>query len=392
MKVLVTGIGAISAIGNDVNENLHALIHEQCGIKSIQIDDLKRQILAAPVGLSNEELSSECGVSNEVSRTSLLGIKAAKECWENNTFSPNLRTGFISGTSVGGMDRSEVFYRAYLADQQPDFSVLKYHDSGNTTEVIANSIGQFDYVNTLSTACSSGSNAVMQGARLIRAGILDRVIVGGVDALTQFTISGFTSLMIYNEGICKPFDEDRNGLNLGEGAGFLLLESEACQKQTGNEVLGEIGGWGNTADAFHQTATSPEATGAVLAMTKALNKANLLPKAIGYVNAHGTGTKNNDLTESIALKTVFGEFIPPFSSTKSYTGHTLAASGAIEAVYAILTLKHQTLFPNLHFEKVIHETGLTPVEEKTEVSGVTAVLSNSFGFGGNCTSLVLGKL
>lgn len=389
MRVLVTGIGVVSAIGNNVNENLQSLVNEQCGIREVESKDLKRKLLAATVDLSNEDLLFGNESIEGCSRTSLLGLKAAKECWANNQFSNEIKTGIISGTSVGGMDKTELFYRDYLKETASDFSPLQYHDSGNTTEVIANALGKFDYVNTLTTACSSGSNAIMQGARLIQAGVLDRVLVGGTDALTQFTISGFTSLMIYNEGICQPFDENRNGLNLGEGAAFLLLESETCQKQSKNEVLGEIKGWGNTADAFHQTATSPDAKGAVLAMNKALKTADLKPETIGYVNAHGTGTKNNDLTESIALQTIFNHQVPPFSSTKSFTGHTLAASGAIEAVYSILALKHQKLFPNLHFESVIEETGLTPVKNTADAQDLRAVLSNSFGFGGNCTSLVI---
>lgn len=389
MRVLVTGIGVVSAIGNNVNENLQSLLNEQCGIREVELKDLKRKLLAATVNLSNKELLSDNECVSDYSRTSLLGLKAAKECWGNNHFSDKIKTGIISGTSVGGMDKSELFYRDYLKTEAGDFTALQYHDSGNTTEVIADALGKFDYVNTLSTACSSGSNAIMQGARLIQSGMLDRVLVGGTDALTQFTVSGFTSLMIYNDGICQPFDENRNGLNLGEGAAFLLLESEACQQESKNEVLAEIKGWGNTADAFHQTATSPDAKGAVLAMDKALKTANLKAETIGYVNAHGTGTKNNDLTESIALKTIFNNQVPPFSSTKSFTGHTLAASGAIEAVYAVLALKHQKLFPNLHFEEVIQETGLEPVKNTTDTKDLKAVLSNSFGFGGNCTSLVI---
>ena len=389
MKVFVTGIGVVSSLGNNASENFASLKGEKTGISKFYESNLDRNLYAGLVNLSNQELAELCGYSNtDISRTSLLGLLAVKECWGNNQLSSDLRTGLISGTSVGGMDKTEIFYRNKLNNEPADFKDLQYHDSGNTTEKIADVIGFSGYVNTISTACSSGSNAIMNGARMILADKLDRVIVGGVDALTQFTISGFSSLMIYNEELCKPFDENRQGLNLGEGAGFLLLESEESQKNTQNTILGVVDGWANTADAFHQTATSPMADGATLAMNGALEKANLTANAIDYVNAHGTGTKNNDLTESVALKNVFGDNIPAFSSTKAYTGHTLAASGAIEAVFSILALQNKVIYPNLRFTDCISETALVPQKEFQTVNKIEHIMSNSFGFGGNCTSLV----
>ncbi len=392
MNIYVTGIGAISSIGLTVDEHFDALISRKHGIQPTKIAGLDRELLAAAVPLSDQELNQRCNAEvGRVSRTSLLGILAAEECWGKNTFLPGIKTGIISGTSVGGMDISEKAYREFLETGSTDFTTFLLHDSGNTTEIIADCIGITDYVNTISTACSSGSNAIMHGARLIKAGILDRVLVGGTDALSQFTISGFSSLMIYNEEICKPFDNDRNGLNLGEGAGFLLLENDRCREITGNNVLGTVVGWGNAADAFHQTATSPDAKGAVLAIEKAFSIAEIKPEQVDYINAHGTGTKNNDLTETIALQTIFGNEIPPFSSTKSYTGHTLAASGALEAVFCILSLKNKVFFPNLHFQTEISETRVKPLTEVKEVTELNYILSNSFGFGGNCTSLIFSK-
>lgn len=389
MKVFVTGIGVVSSLGNNVAENFAALKEQKTGIEKFHEPNLDRNLYAGLVNLSNQELAALCGYTNtDISRTSLLGLLAVKECWGKNQMSSDLRTGLISGTSVGGMDKTEVFYRNKLNNQPADFKQLQYHDSGNTTEKIADAIGLSGYVNTISTACSSGSNAIMNGARMILSDKLDRVIVGGTDALTQFTISGFSSLMIYNEELCKPFDENRQGLNLGEGAGFLLLESEASQKITQNPILGVVDGWANTADAFHQTATSPTADGATLAMKGALDQANLTADKIDYVNAHGTGTKNNDLTESVALKSVFDNQIPPFSSTKAYTGHTLAASGAIEAVFSVLALQNKVLYPNLRFIDCISETALLPQQEFQSVEKIDHIMSNSFGFGGNCTSLV----
>lgn len=392
MRAFVTGIGVISAIGNDVEETQASLLRKQSGISSKPYSDLGREYFTGEVALSNADLAQKCSYQNDkVSRTSLLGMKAALECWGNNEIDKSLKTGFISGTSVGGMDRSEGYFRKKLNNLPASFDELIYHDSGNTTEKIAHHLGITDYINTVSTACSSASNAILLGARLIKAGKLDRVLVGGSDALTQFTLSGFNSLMVFSDEWCQPFDENRKGLNLGEGAGYLLLESEESLKKTGSKVLGEVTGWSNTADAYHQTATSPNADGATMAVKGALEKAHLSPDDIDYVNAHGTSTQNNDLTESIALKNIFGERVPPFSSTKSYTGHTLAASGGIEAVFSILAIQEKLYLPNLNYDTVISETGLVPVTEVTKAEKLDHIVSNSFGFGGNCTSLIISR-
>jgi 3-oxoacyl-[acyl-carrier-protein] synthase-1 len=286
------------------------------------------------------------------------------------------------------MDKSENFYADYLSKNSPDYSALKYHDSGNTTERIAMELGISGYINTLSTACSSSANAIMLGARMLLNGKLDRILVGGTDALTKFTINGFRSLMIYDDQWCRPFDESRSGLNLGEGAGFLLLENEKSISFSGNQTMCYVNGWANAADAYHQTASSPDGMGATLAIQNAIKKSGRNLLEIAYVNAHGTGTKNNDLSESVALKNVFGENIPAFSSTKPFTGHTLAAAGAIEAVFSILAIRNDLIFPNLNYKTAIEETGLEPVTELLTDRSVNTVLSNSFGFGGNNSSLV----
>ncbi|MEO6686373.1 MAG: beta-ketoacyl-[acyl-carrier-protein] synthase family protein, partial [Dyadobacter sp.] len=296
--------------------------------------------------------------------------------------------GIISATSVGGMDQTEHFYRNYLGHTNPDFQVLKCHDSGNTTERIAAELGISGYINTLSTACSSGANAIMLGARLIEQGKLDRVLVGGTDALAQFTLNGFRSLMICDDQWCRPFDESRSGLNLGEGAAFLLLENDKSIEFSGNETLCCLVGWANAADAYHQTASSPDGKGATLAIQNAIEVSGLSALDISYINAHGTGTKNNDLSESVALLNVFGDNYPDFSSTKPYTGHTLAAAGAIEAVFSVLAIQNGIIFPNLNYSQAITETGLIPITEFLSDQPVTSVLSNSFGFGGNNSSLV----
>jgi 3-oxoacyl-[acyl-carrier-protein] synthase-1 len=229
----------------------------------------------------------------------------------------------------------------------------------------------------------------MMGARMINNGLLDRVVVGGTDALTKFTISGFKSLMIFDEEWCRPFDESRKGLNLGEGAGYVVLESEKSISLSKQKPVAMLSGWSNASDSFHQTASSPDGHGAQLSMQEALNVAGLKPEDIDYINAHGTATPNNDLSESQAIKKIFKSRIPPFSSTKAYTGHTLAASGGIEAVFAILAIQNGYIYPNLNFRNAIEETGLIPQLKFSENNKVKHVLSNSFGFGGNNSTVII---
>jgi 3-oxoacyl-(acyl-carrier-protein) synthase len=391
MGVRITGMGIVSAIGLSVEDNLSALRAGKSGIAPMQFLDDHRKLLTGEVKVSNRDLIDRFSIkSDNISRTSLLGIAAAQEAWGNNQHHASLRTGIISATSVGGMDRSENFYRDYLNRDNPDFQILKCHDSGNTTERIAAHLGISGYINTLSTACSSSANAIMLGARLLLQDKLDRVLVGGTDALTWFTINGFRSLMIYDDAWCRPFDESRNGLNLGEGAAYLVLENERSLAISGNKTYGYVRGWANAADAYHQTASSPDGKGATMAIQQAIATSGIPLSDISYVNAHGTGTKNNDLSESVALKNVFGTSIPPFSSTKPYTGHTLAAAGAIEAVFSVLAIQHGLIYPNLNYNTPITEEGLIPVAT-LQNQPVSAVVSNSFGFGGNNSTLVFSE-
>lgn len=388
MRIYVTGYGVISSIGENVEETLLALKSEKTGIKQGRKPYTER-FKVGEISWTNQELIERFGLTQNASRTALLGMIAAKEAFGEHELSSEVRTGLISGTSVGGMDVSEIAYKDYLKDESDDLNVYKNHSSGTTSEQIAQELGIRGYVNTISTACSSAANSIMLGARMLLSGQLDRVVVGGTDGLSQFTIAGFRSLMIFDEEWCRPFDETRKGINLGEGAAFLVLETEETMRKTGKKPLAVLSGWANASDAYHQTASSPEGYGATLAMKSALKVARLNPTDIDYINAHGTATPNNDLSESHGIKTVFGSSVPPFSSTKSYTGHTLAASGGIEAVFAILALNEGILLPNLNFGRAIEETGLIPVKSYSEGHEIKHILSNSFGFGGNNSSIIL---
>jgi 3-oxoacyl-[acyl-carrier-protein] synthase-1 len=231
----------------------------------------------------------------------------------------------------------------------------------------------------------------MFGARLIQSGRLDRVIVGGTDALAKFTINGFKTLMILSDSYNTPFDNDRKGLNLGEAAAFLVLESDEVVTKQNKKVLARVAGFGNANDAFHQTASSENGDGAFLAMEKAFKVSGLNPSDIDYINVHGTATPNNDLSEGRAIIRIYGETnVPDFSSTKPFTGHTLAAAAAIEAVFSVLAIQNSVVFPNLNFTTPMSEFDLVP-QTVIKNKNIDHVLSNSFGFGGNCSTLIFSK-
>ncbi len=316
MEIFITGYGLISSIGIGADETILSLRNEKSGITKGS-NDFSSKYLVGEIKFSDNELKERFGIMQNCSRTALLGMIAAKQAFEGHSISEEIKTGLISSTSVGGMDVSEKEFRKYLQDGKQDLSQYKHHSSGVSSEQIAKELGIKGFVNTISTACSSAANALMMGARMIQSGMLDRVVVGGTDALTSFTINGFKSLMIFDEDWCKPFDNSRKGLNLGEGAGFVVLESEKSMQLSKQKAVANLSGWSNASDAFHQTASSPDGQGAQLSMTEALKVAGLTPDDIDYINAHGTATPNNDLSESQAIKSIFKENIPPFSSTKA---------------------------------------------------------------------------
>ncbi len=391
MKIYITGYGLISAIGQSAEESIASLKNHSTGIDDARLETMKGYKVGA-IHFTNEELRTKFDIKTDSSRTALLGMIAAKQAFKGHSIRTDIKTGLISGTSVGGMDVSEKEYQNYLNEENHNPDNYKHHSSGTSSEQIAKELGVDGFINTISTACSSAANALMMGARMIQNGMLDRVIVGGTDALTKFTISGFKSLMIFDDEWCRPFDESRKGLNLGEGAGFVVLESEQSLEKSKKTPIAMLSGWSNASDSFHQTASSPDGHGAQLSMQEALNVAGLNPEDIDYINAHGTATPNNDLSESHAIKEIFKSGIPPFSSTKAYTGHTLAASGGIEAVFAILAIRNGFIYPNLNFRNAIEETGLTPQLKFSENNDIKHVLSNSFGFGGNNSTVIISAI
>jgi len=393
-QVFIAGVGVISAIGNNAAECLYALENGRAGIGDISILDTihRSTIPVAEVKCSNEELAAKAAMPGSLSRTALLSALAASEALHDAAIevSPGLRTGFISANTVGGMDKSETFFADFLpANDRGRLKDVIHHECGSVTELVADHLGIRDFITTISTACSSSANSLFFGARLIKHNIVDVVVAGGTDALTKFTLNGFNTLMILDHQFCKPFDENRKGLNLGEGAAYVVLVSERVAASLKAAPYCRLSGYCNANDAYHQTASSPEGTGSLLAMQGALKRSGLQASDIDYINLHGTGTQNNDQSEGTAIMKLFDPHYPKMSSTKAFTGHTLGASGGLEAVFSALAIRHGIVYPNLRLETPMKDLPFVPETRFSKGVSVKNVLSNSFGFGGNCTSLIM---
>lgn len=391
MRIAVSGIGVISALGRGAEEHLQALRGERSGVGPLTLFASRHRVPVGEVKLPDGELRAIAGLPPRtlVSRTTLLGTVAAADALADAAPDPGLRVGLVSATSVGGMDLTERFYADFLRDPAAGrIALAAQHDPAQSTRRIAARCGITGYVTTVSTACSSAANALLLGARLIRQGICDAVAAGGCDALSRFTLNGFHALGILDPAPCRPFDASRAGLNLGEGAGYVVLQREETLRR---EPYGYLTGYANANDAFHQTASSAGGEGAFRAMRECLQRAGIAPERVGYVNVHGTGTANNDAAEAAALLRLFGEAVPPFSSTKPYTGHTLAAAGGIEAVLSVLALARGVRYGNPYFRTPVEGTSLVPCTRFEAHAPVEHVLTNSFGFGGNDTSLLFSK-
>ncbi len=383
-------MGVISAIGDTVAKNRVSLTDSSCGIGRLQLfnSNYAGQRPCGEIKTPTEILRSRLNVVTPgITRTTLLGLHAMEEAIQDAQLTTaelaSSHTALITGSTVGGMCLTDEFYQD-VNDKEGGSEYIDSYDCASMALYLQQQFGIAGIINTINTACSSSANAILYGARLIKNGLAKRAIVGGADSLAKFTINGFNALHILSPEICRPFDEHRRGLNLGEGAAFLVLEKEEEVKD--KKHYGVLSGYGNTNDAYHPSSLSEQGTGPYLSMKGALEMAGLAPADIGFINAHGTGTENNDLVESRAMKQLF-EVPPPFASTKGNTGHTLGAAGAIEAVYSLLNLRHQEIYAGLHCSRPITETGLLPVTAFKKLP-LQHVMSNSFGFGGNCTSLI----
>lgn len=397
--ILITGYGMITALGLSVSENKAGILSGKHALSPPEILNTQhRNLPLGEIKLTNDDLKSLLNASSRLfNRTTLLGLLALKEALSflPEKQRPRKRIAFINATTVGGISEVENYYPEMISPKKEGafMQLLDTFDCADCSREIANFFALKAFRATISTACSSAANAIQFGARMVAHGLADIAICGGADALSRFTLNGFNSLKNIDTQFCRPFDQNRNGLNLGEGAGYLILESEQSAGERNATVLAILAGYSNTNEAHHPTAPSPDGSGAAQTMRTAIEKAGISVEKVDFINAHGTATRGNDLSEGKAIETLFGkENHPPFSSLKSYLGHTLAASGAVEAILSCLALKEGFIPANLRFETAMEELSIQPQTILLKDAGPEYILNNSFGFGGNNAALVLRKV
>ncbi len=382
MHIPVLGMGAISAAGPTAARSYESV--------ASGADMLK------PLTLFSSELkqSPRCGQIDEFetgdapNRTAAFAQRATQEALRHIERPSAMRLGLVTATTVGGITRSERFYRALKNDPaaiKTAAQELAAHEPTALSGWLASRIRAHGF-HTISTACSTGLHAIGMAARLLAANRYDLCLAVGADALSILTVRGFASLMLIDYEGCKPFDKNRKGISLGEGAGALLLASEQASLSLGVQPLGFIDGWGASADAWHMTAPHPEGLGAASAMRAALGEAGCEPSQIDFVGAHGTATPDNDCAEIAGMRTLFDP-LPPFGSMKRTLGHTLAASGALETVFLISALQSRETPATGGFFEPDERIDASPATRNTV--NPKRVLKNSFGFGGNNAALVL---
>lgn len=391
-EIAITGIGVITPYGdaNALQDGLLGCRHclEPLSIFSTDLDTVPT------VGQIHELPSVKDSCAPRLSRTDTLAIIAARRAWENAGLekSDAAHCGVIVATSVGGICelRPEIAGdpRAYFRKH----GIPVEFPRGYAADAVGACLGSGGPRMGISTACASGSMTLAVAARMIRQGSASIMIAGGSEALCWFTLSGFNSLQTLDPEPCRPFDQGRKGLNLGEGAAMLVLESLQHARDRRADVLALIQGWGLSNDAHHLTAPDAMGQGLAASITAAMQMADVQPEDIGYVNAHGTGTYLNDLSEAAAYESVFGHRSRaiPISSSKSYFGHCLGAAGSLEAVVCILSLRNGVVFPTLRLENPVQRVGIEWISGGSQRRQISRALSVSAGFGGSNASLLFG--
>lgn len=400
MRILCCASSIVSVSGIGVDKCFDDISNADYSAKKTQYTDTAHEVPLREIPFSNEDIKRMLADNYNVAlpsriytRTALLSMLTVADLLQSSPSVSGKKVVVVNATTAGGMDKSELYYRDLKANGDADIALAQGHEPADATnlvcDILENRGAEVMWSTTVSTACSSSAVAVGIGMDMLKTGDVDFAICMGVDPLCKFTINGFNSLGILSKNVCRPFDADRDGLNLGEGAASVMLcRDVACHVSDGISALCEVLSCETAADAFHQTATSPDAVGPTLAMKAALQKAGIDAKKISYVNAHGTATPNNDESESTAMANIFGEKLPPFSSTKFWTGHTLGACGVLEMALSAEMLKRQQILPTRNFEKVER---FSPVD-KMEDANLEYIMTNSFGFGGGATSIIIKRV
>jgi 3-oxoacyl-[acyl-carrier-protein] synthase II len=385
--VAITGMSCICGPGNTVGECMNTLFGERKDPAPPVRFHSTHNITYPVFEVADDLMSVEPHGIKDITRTARLALYAAYEAISNAGFDReelealrSRRVGVCLGTTVGTAMNNEGFYRQYLQGDKPDMVHITRLLNSNPAAVIAREFDLCGPCQTVVNACSSGTDAVGLGASWIESGLCDIVFAGGADELCHVTYNGFISMMITDSYPCKPFDRDRKGLNLGEGAAMLILESETSRLARNKKARAFILGYGASCDAYHFTAPHPEGRGLRRAIGEAMTLGNITSRDIAFVNAHGTGTADNDKIESLVLADMLPDI--PFLSTKGYTGHTLGAAGAVEAVFTVACLEMGRIPKSAGFLTPDPDLPVTPAGTEMAVEGQVA-LSESLAFGGH---------
>jgi 3-oxoacyl-[acyl-carrier-protein] synthase II len=396
-RVAITGIGVFCSIGKNVGEFTQSLREGRTGIGPITLFDTSKypsKIGAEVRDYQPEEFFSKKELKR-LSRTDQFALIASEEAVETSGIHsyPREEVGVCLGAGAGGMFEAEAYHREILLKGKSRPSLILPFIPSFTTSQVAERFGFSGPKATITTACSSSATSIGYGADLIKTGQAKAVLCGGSDAMSELTFGGFNSLKAMDPSPCKPFDRRRAGMSLGEGAAILMLEGLEEAMKRGAKIYAEFLGYGIGGEAYHITAPEPNGITEARIIKEAIEEGGITLDQVDYINAHGTGTPLNDKVETLAIKNVFGKraYSIPVSSIKSMVGHCLGSAGAIEAVASILSIIDQFIPPTIHHKEGDEDCDLDYVPGKARDMEVNIILSNSFAFGGNCTTLVLGK-
>ncbi|WP_075618274.1 beta-ketoacyl-[acyl-carrier-protein] synthase family protein [Paenisporosarcina indica] len=396
-QVVVTGIGIICANGKKVEDFWTNIVEGKSGIKlvkEIDMSDLTTGFGGEVADFNPTEHFSKRELL-QFDRAGQFAVLAAREAVASAKIdfkkTDAYRVGLILGTSLGGILSGEQFHEQWINKgiENSDRSLLYKYPIHVPADNVASDLGIKGHKSIISNACAAGTNSIGYALDTIRSGKADVMLAGGVDPLTKLSLSGFNSLQALCDGVCSPYSES-NGVNIGEGAAFLVLERLDYAKNRGAEILAEVMDYSMSADCYHQTAPDPAGSGALQSMKNVLKQAGYEPKDISYINGHGTGTPANDSSEPKAMRSLLKEYSPPISSTKSMIGHMLGAAGAAEAVTSVLAIKNGIIPPTINFKAESAQFDLDFVPNESRKADLNLVLSNSFAFGGNNATIMIG--
>lgn len=400
-RAVITGMGIVTALGAGVGANLSGITQGNCGLREIKSFDATGYRIKTGGEVTADlscKLTARTKAAKRYDRATKLLFSAASEAIDYAGLSGVFHeiepeTPIFAGTTLGGMIGGTLYHRAFLAGKRPSPSLVIDYLAHTQAARLRDALGLSGALHAVSNACASGANAIGFAFKEIQSGEANCAIAAGYDTMSEFTFTGFHSLQALSPTLCRPFDRNRDGLALGEGAAVLIIEELSHALKRKAHIISEICGYGESSDSFHITRPDPSGAGACAAMLMAIDDAHITPPQIDYINAHGTGTPPNDVMEAATIRQVFGTRAcrVPVSSTKPMVGHLLGGAGAVEAVITIMAMNSGVLPQNLNYQTPDPDCGLNIINKAGQRSEIKTALSNSFGFGGANAVLVFKK-